>query len=96
MSNLNLEAIKRYNEKLKEYNDKASKIQAEIDFNNREIESSCEELSKVLGLEVTKDNLIQVYNDRIEKIRSTLESGEAILRRVTEQEAEIIREGGII
>ena len=79
---INVEEIKKYNNMLREYKEKASKIKAEMEFNKAEINRMCAELTVELGMQVTEDNLVQVYNERVEKINSTLENGKEILRQI--------------
>jgi len=85
---LNVQEIKEYNDRLREYKEKSSKIKAEIEFNTAELSRLCEELSVELGIEVTMDNLEEIYNDRVDKINNTLKVGKEILERIREEEEE--------
>lgn len=82
MKNVDVAQVKQYNTLLKQYKDQATKIRAEIEFNSKELNTLCAELSSELGIQVTPENIEQVYNERVEKINSTLESGMEILSRV--------------
>lgn len=86
---LNVEEIKAYNKSVREQKDKASKIRAEINFNNGELERLCKELTAELGVEVTVDNVEEIYNQYVEKINSTLNSGKEILKRIEDGNKEI-------
>lgn len=83
---INLEEVKKYNEALRQYKDRASKLVAEIEFHNKELMRICQELTQELGVEVTPNNLEQLYNEYVEKISNTLQTGKEILRRIKEQE----------
>lgn len=77
--------VKQYNATLKQYKDQASKISAEIDFNKKELESICAELTTELGVVVNPDNIEQIYNERVAKIQNTLASGTEILNRIRQE-----------
>ena len=62
---VNLEEVRKYNESLKQYRDKASQLKAEIDYNNKEIDTLCAELTTELGMQVTRENVVQVYNEQV-------------------------------
>lgn len=82
VNNVDIAQVKQYNNLLKQYKDQATKISAEIEFNSKELNNLCSELSAELGIEVTPDNIEQVYNERVAKINSTLQSGMEILNRI--------------
>ena len=83
---IDIQRVKAFNEELKRYNEKAAQISAEIEFNNREIKRICEELTAELGISVTIENIDQIANERLAKIENTLQSGEAILQRIRQEE----------
>ena len=84
---VNLEEVRKYNESLKQYRDKASQLKAEIDYNNKEIDTLCAELTTELGMQVTRENVVQVYNEQVNKINSTLQSGNAVLSKIASEES---------
>ena len=86
MQDINLEEVKKYNANLKQYRDRAAQLKAEIDFNNKEIDAACVELSNELGVSVTRDNLEQIYAEQVSKINSTLQSGNAVLAKIASEE----------
>lgn len=86
---LDVQRIKEYNRQLRECKDKSSKITAEMEFNNSEIQRLCVELSNQLGIEVTPDNVVSIYKEREAKLENTLSTGEEILRRIKEEEQSI-------
>ena len=86
MQDINLEEVKKYNANLKQYRDRAAQLKAEIDFNNKEIDAACAELSNELGVSVTRDNLEQIYAEQVSKINSTLQSGNAVLAKIASEE----------
>lgn len=85
LQNINIEEIKQYNASLKEQREKASSLKAQIDYTTKELEQLCKELSAELGMEVTKDNIEQIYNDEVNKINSTLQSGKAVLTKIANE-----------
>ena len=84
---IDIQRVKAFNSELKRYNEKAATNTAEIEFNNREIQRICSELSTELGISITPDNAEQIYKERVEKTENTLKAGEAILARIKEEEA---------
>ena len=85
IGNVDLAQVKQYNTLLKQYKDQAAKIRAEIEFNSKELDNLCTELSNELGIQVTPENIEQIYNERVAKINSTLESGMEILSRIQQE-----------
>lgn len=84
---INVEDIRKYNSSLREYQDKYNKINAEIEFNKRELQKLCGELSAELGIQVTPDNIVEIYNERVAKINNTLSIGTEILQRIKSEES---------
>lgn len=87
MMPVNIEEIKKYNQSLKQYKDKAASLTAEIEYNNREIDNLCKELSAELGVEVTRDNIEEIYNDQVNKINSMLQTGTTVLQKIANEES---------
>jgi prefoldin subunit 5 len=86
LQGVNLEEIKRYNAALKQYKEKAASLNAEIEYTNRELDTLCSELTAELGIQVTRDNVEQIYNEQVAKINSTLQSGNAVLAKIASEE----------
>lgn len=86
LQNINLEEVKQYNATLKQYKDKAATLNVEIEYTTKELDSLCAELTAELGVQVTKDNIEQIYNEQVEKINSTLNSGKAVLAKIANEE----------
>ena len=86
LNGVNVEQIKQYNQQLREQKERASTIDAEIKFNSSELERLCNELTAQLGIQVTPDNIEQIYQEKVQEINNTLETGQEILRRVAEEE----------
>lgn len=82
MEKLNIERIREYNTKCNEYKTKLSNTIAERKIMSDNLNNLCSQLSAQLGVDVTPDNLEQVYAERSQAIKQTLESGEEILRRI--------------
>lgn len=89
LQGVNLEEIKKYNSSLKMYKDKAASLNAEIEYNSKELDSLCAELTAELGTQVTRENVEQIYNDQVSKINSTLQSGTAVLSKIASEEQAI-------
>ena len=87
LNGVNIEQVKQYNASLKQYRDKAAQIKAGIDFNKNELDRLCKELSTELGIEVTPENVEQIRAKQIEEIESTLRTGNEILNRIKNEEA---------
>ena len=87
MSNINIDEIKQYNSTLKQYKDKAATLNAEIEYTSKELDTLCAELSQELGVTVTRDNIETVYNEQVDKINNTLQSGTAVLQKIANEEA---------
>ncbi|MEM4385656.1 MAG: hypothetical protein QXD03_03820 [Candidatus Anstonellales archaeon] len=83
---INIEEVKKYNEALRGYKEKLSRVEAELEFNMNELNRLCKELSAELGIEVTIDNIEQIYNDRVEKVKNTLINGREIIERIKAEE----------
>jgi len=89
LQGINLDEVRQYNATLKQYRDKAASLNAEIEYNTKELNVLCEELSKELGKPVTKDNIEQIYMEQVQAINSTLQSGNAVLSRIANEEQSI-------
>jgi len=78
--------IKNFNENLKSAKAKSAKIDAEIEFNSKEIDTLCKELSADIGRQITPENAEAVLNELNAELMNTLEVGESILNRISEEE----------
>lgn len=92
--------VKAYNEELKQVTAEASNIAARISYTEEDLTRRCKELSALLGIEVTVDNLESIYEREIDKVENNLKVGEDILRRIREgqvldEEAENISKGNV-
>ena len=85
---VNIEDVKKYNQELKKYQDQASQIKAGIEYNTKELERLCRELSAELGVTVTPENIEQIRAERLAKIENTLRVGNEILQRIKNEEAQ--------
>lgn len=83
---IDVERIKEYNKRYKESQSKVANLQAELDMNNREIDRLCKELSAELGITINRENVEQVYMQKVQEINSNLELGESILKRIESEE----------
>ncbi len=84
---LDVEAIKNYNELLKKTVAKASRIKTELEFNVKELDKICKELSSDLGIEVNSDNIEAIYVQLVDKINSNLQVGREILNRINQEDS---------
>lgn len=86
LQGIDLNQVKQYNASLKQYKDKAASLNAEIEYTNKEIDALCAELTNELGIQVTRDNIQQIYEEQVSKINSTLQSGNAVLAKIASEE----------
>lgn len=86
LQGVDLNQVKQYNASLKQYKDKAASLNAEIEYTNKEIDALCTELTTELGIQVTRDNIQQIYEEQVSKINSTLQSGNAVLAKIASEE----------
>lgn len=86
LQGVDLNQVKQYNVSLKQYKDKAASLNAEIEYTNKEIDALCTELTTELGIQVTRDNIQQIYDEQVSKINSTLQSGNAVLAKIASEE----------
>lgn len=86
MANISVDEIKQYNQNLRALKDKAAKVDAEIAFNQSELQRLCQELSAECGVTVTPENIESIRNDYIEKVQGALASGKEILARILADE----------
>lgn len=86
---VDVQRVREYNRQLRECREKTSQVKAEMEFNRKEIARLCEELTQQLGIEVTPENVAEIYKDREEKIEATLKSGEEIMARIKAEEQRV-------
>lgn len=86
LQGVDLNQVKQYNASLKQYKDKAASLNAEIEYTNKEIDALCAELTTELGIQVTRDNIQQIYDEQVSKINSTLQSGNVVLAKIASEE----------
>lgn len=86
LQGIDFNQVKQYNASLKQYKDKAAHLNAEIEITNKEIDALCAELTAELGIQVTRDNIQQIYDEQVAKINSTLQSGNAVLAKIASEE----------
>lgn len=86
LQGVNIDEVRKYNASLKQYKDQSARLTVEIEMNEKELKQLCEQLSTELGVTVTPENVEQIYEEQVSKINQTLETGNAILKKI-EQEA---------
>lgn len=86
LQGIDLSQVRQYNSTLKTYKDQSASLNAEIEYTNNEIDSLCAQLTQELGIQVTRDNIEQVYKDEVAKINSALQSGNAVLAKIASEE----------
>lgn len=82
LANVNIEEVKQYNAALKQHRDNSSALKAQIEYTNKELDNLCAELSTELGIQVTRGNISQIYDEQVAKINSSLQSGKAVLNKI--------------
>lgn len=85
LENVNIEAVRNYNSELKMYKEQASKLAVEIEINEKELNTLCQQLTAELGVSVTPENVEQIYNEQVAKINQTLETGNAVLQKIKQE-----------
>ena len=83
---LDVARIKQYNKELREYIDKNAQVRAEYELSLKELNRVCEELSVELNIQVTPNNIEEVYNTYANNINNILATGEEILSRIKADE----------
>lgn len=86
MGTINIDEVRRYNKALKEQKEKVNKLNTQIEFYSKELRRQCEELSRELGVDINENNLEEKYNEYVAKLESTLQTGNAVLQRIAEEE----------
>lgn len=79
---VDIQRVNEYNRKLKDAKNEQSKIQNELEYSKRELNRLCSELSSELGVQVTIENIKEVYEQEMSKIERNLAIGEEILARI--------------
>lgn len=74
--------VKEYNKNYKQALDEFNKGKAQISVYENEINSLCAELTAMLGIEITKDNAFEIYEQKEKELRQQLEVGESIIKRI--------------
>ena len=82
MDNSLVEKVKEYNKRYKEATSELNRVNAQINVYEQEIDKLCAELSSALGVEVTKDNALELYNQKSTEIENNLALGNEILSRI--------------
>jgi prefoldin subunit 5 len=95
LQGIDLGQVRQYNSTLKTYKDQSASLNAEIEYTNNEIDNLCVQLTQELGIQVTRDNIEQVYNDEVAKINSTLQSGNAVLAKIASEEQNKANSGAV-
>ena len=86
---INIEEVKKYNAALREQQDRSAKLRAELEFNQKELDKQCRELSAELGIEITPSNIKDVLAEYTEKINNTMNVGNEILSRIQAEEQQV-------
>lgn len=74
--------VKSYNQELKQVTSEASNLAARVSYTEEDLTRRCQELSQLLGINVTMFNLEAIYEREIDKVESNLKEGEEILNRI--------------
>lgn len=85
LEGINIESVKQYNATLRQYKDQSAKLTAEIEFNEKELNTLCSQLTTELGVQVTPENIESIYNEQVQKINQTLETGNAVLQKIQQE-----------
>lgn len=82
-----LERAKQYNANLKKIESEASEIRGKISYGIDDLTRRCQELTQILGIQVTEDNLEELWQSEMQKVLNNLEIGETVLKQIREAQA---------
>lgn len=74
--------VKEYNKNYKLAMADLNKSTAQINVYEQEIDKLCKELSEVMGVPVTMDNALELYQQKCKEIENNLQIGEEIIERL--------------
>lgn len=74
--------VKEYNKNYKLAMADLNKSTAQINVYEQEIDKLCKELSEVMGVPVTMDNALELYQAKCKEIENNLQIGEEIIERL--------------
>lgn len=74
--------VKEYNKNYKLSMADLNKSTAQINVYEQEIDKLCKELSEVMGVPVTMDNALELYQAKCKEIENNLQIGEEIISRL--------------
>lgn len=74
--------VKEYNKNYKLAMTDLNKSTAQINVYEQEIDKLCKELSEVMGVPVTMDNALELYQVKCKEIENNLQIGEEIISRL--------------
>ena len=77
--------VKEYNKNYKLAMADLNKSTAQINVYEQEIDKLCKELSEVMGVPVTMDNALELYQAKCKEIENNLQIGEEIISRLNSQ-----------
>ena len=80
--------VKEYNKNYKLAMADLNKSTAQINVYEQEIDKLCKELSEVMGVPVTMDNALELYQQKCKEIENNLQIGEEIIERLNSTVAE--------
>lgn len=83
---IDLNAVEAYNKQLKTCKETVAKLQAELEYTEKSLNDICAELTTSLGVQVTPQNIEEVYAEQAQKIQQSLKTGTAVLQKITEGE----------
>lgn len=76
------ENIKQFNARLNEHRNKVSRLQMQVEMQEKEVAEQLKKLSEALGKPVTEENLASLYEAYKAELENQLNNGLAILDRV--------------
>lgn len=80
--------VKEYNKNYKLAMADLNKSTAQINVYEQEIDKLCKELSEVMGVPVTMDSALELYQQKCKEIENNLQIGEEIIERLNSTVAE--------
>lgn len=81
--------VRQYNARLSSKKEQTAQLRAEVSMINNDINQLCEELSRELGIPVTPENAMEVYEKYTAQLMEQITTGEQILDRIDGKEATV-------
>lgn len=89
---LNIEQIKEYNKELKIHQEKLANARSRKAVHEENLINECKVLSQELGIEVTPENIEDIYKKQMAKMEETVATGTEIMQRIKAEEQQLLNQ----